>query len=435
MEQQLSIKQAQIHNRKLYPFYKMFSWDLLSYYAIDFIFLTQVKNLSAASVILAVEALYTLFKFFFQLPSTIIIDKFGKRNGLIFGNTLLVIHLFFIIFCNGLPMLIFSQFISAFGFCIKSTAESSLLYDTLPNNEEGSRLFAKTDARGSSGYQFIDAIFSVLAGFLFVINPYLPLILSSIFCLFSVFLASKFQSISTLQKQGEEENITNLYQFKKYWKNLRYSIRFIFHSSRLRSLVIFYGITAGFTLSLVAYRKSLLSDLEIPPQYFGIIFAILGIVSSIFARKQHWFYLKYKNRVLGNLILRFTLSVIICGLVCILPIPSWYSIGIILIMYGIQYAIKDSYYSLGKSYLGNFSTSRLRVKIYTVKDYIENLSRFMISLFGSFLLGFTNTAYLLVIFGCLFTVVSIVLLEYMRSRVGLQPEQYKEKDIHYVDVH
>lgn len=66
-------------NIKLYPIYKMFSWDLLFYYAIIFLFLTQVKGISASDVLLG-ESLYPLFKFIFQIPVTWFIDRFGKEK-------------------------------------------------------------------------------------------------------------------------------------------------------------------------------------------------------------------------------------------------------------------------------------------------------------------------------------------------------------------
>ena len=60
-------------NIRLYPTYKMFSWDLLFYYAIIFLFFTQIKGLSTADVMLA-EATYPIFKFILMIPSTILIE-------------------------------------------------------------------------------------------------------------------------------------------------------------------------------------------------------------------------------------------------------------------------------------------------------------------------------------------------------------------------
>ena len=72
-------------NIKLFPIYKMISWDLLFYYAIIFLYLVQVKQLSAPQVILA-DALYNVAIMFFIIPSGKIVDKFGKKNSVIIAN-------------------------------------------------------------------------------------------------------------------------------------------------------------------------------------------------------------------------------------------------------------------------------------------------------------------------------------------------------------
>ena len=42
-------------NIKLFPIYKMISWDFLFFYTIDFLFLTQIKNIEAADVVLMTD--------------------------------------------------------------------------------------------------------------------------------------------------------------------------------------------------------------------------------------------------------------------------------------------------------------------------------------------------------------------------------------------
>ena len=39
-------------NMRLFPIYKALSWDFLFYYTINFLFLTQIKNISASEVVL-----------------------------------------------------------------------------------------------------------------------------------------------------------------------------------------------------------------------------------------------------------------------------------------------------------------------------------------------------------------------------------------------
>lgn len=74
-----SIAKARKKNQNLYKIYKMISWDLLFYYAISFLFLNQEKGLSTSQIIFA-DAFYPLFKLILQIPSTILIEKLGKRR-------------------------------------------------------------------------------------------------------------------------------------------------------------------------------------------------------------------------------------------------------------------------------------------------------------------------------------------------------------------
>ena len=61
---------------KLYSIYRAISMDLIFYYAIEFLFLTQVKNISAPEVVLK-SSFYALFMIILQIPANILIDKMG----------------------------------------------------------------------------------------------------------------------------------------------------------------------------------------------------------------------------------------------------------------------------------------------------------------------------------------------------------------------
>ena len=80
-------------------------------------------------------------------------------------------------------------------------------------------------------------------------------------------------------------------------------------------------------------------------------------------------------------------------------------------------------------YLNSFSNPSVNTKIFAVNSLLENFGRVSISLFASFSLGITTTAYTFVIIGCIFFVIFIFLLDYMKSKVGLKPEEYSEEDL------
>ena len=88
-------------NMKLFPIYKMLSWDLLFFYTINFLFLTQVKNISAAEVVLT-DSFYALFVMILQIPINIIIAFLGKKKSLVLGNFSLVVYITIVIFSRNI---------------------------------------------------------------------------------------------------------------------------------------------------------------------------------------------------------------------------------------------------------------------------------------------------------------------------------------------
>lgn len=90
-----NLKDIRNSNIKWFYLYKMVGWDLLFFYALLFMFLTTVKNLSPADVIF-IESLYIFFKLIFQPFATIIADKLGNRKSLIFANICVVLYILLI---------------------------------------------------------------------------------------------------------------------------------------------------------------------------------------------------------------------------------------------------------------------------------------------------------------------------------------------------
>ena len=106
------------NNARLYPIYKMFSWDLIFYYAISFVFLIQTKHFTIAEVMFT-DALYPIFKIILQIPALTIIDKTGKKNSIIIGNLLLAIFLICLMASTSIVHVLIAYIISAFAFAIK----------------------------------------------------------------------------------------------------------------------------------------------------------------------------------------------------------------------------------------------------------------------------------------------------------------------------
>lgn len=413
------------NNIRIYPIYKMLSWDLLFYYSIIFLFLTQVKKISAADVLLG-ESLYPIFKFILLIPLTAFIGKIGKRKSLIIANLMNAFSILAYLVANNFSYVVIGQFFSAIAFDIKSITETNILYDALPKGPKRGNQFSKIDGKGTSWYYYIDAISSIASGFLYIINAYIPLILCLIACIVSTILSFQFKEINI----KEEKTVT----MKKYMKDLRRSFQYIFQSSRLKYLIIFGAILSGMMGMLTSLRSATLEQIHFPEQYFGLVFGLLGVISGISSKNQHRFHNHFHNKTLAVLALPTTVSCIFIGLAILGNIPYTATAIIILLLFLAQYVTKGPFYVLIKQYLNNFTTSSLREKISSSYNLAESIARAMIGLIASYLLRFTTASNTMFIIGCIFTIVIVLLLDKMRGKVGLQPEEYAKKEIEFTEV-
>ncbi|MCX8074628.1 MAG: MFS transporter [Clostridia bacterium] len=426
MQKKNEVTNIRKYNTKLYLIYKMVSNDLLFFYAVDFLFLTQVKGIAVSKILLA-EAIYTVFRILLQIPCTLLVNKIGNKLSLIIGNISLAMSVVLIIFCNDFQMLIISNLFAAFAWTLKGITAPALLYDILPSNEKSGNLYSKIDGKGTSYYYYMDAVGSILSGFLFVINPYIPIIICLALSIYGIYVVIKIKDV-----QNTEINDTHNMTIRSEFRDLKYALKYMMNSRRLSSLLLFYSTVSGFMIFFGIYRKSLLADLQVPAQYFGIIFAILGIISALSSSHQIMYHKRYKNRTLTRLSMSFIGASIIIGLVPLIGLPLQNTIVIVMAMFIIQYIVIEPFYSLSKRYLGNFSDSNLRIKIYSITSLFQSLVRVIIAFISSFMLSITSTATTIIIMSYIFGTMAIFMLIYMKNKVGLKPEEYSKEDIEYL---
>ena len=417
---------AKQNNVNLYTKYKMFSWDLLFYYAIIFLFFTQTKGINPADVLLA-ESFYPIFKILFLIPATILINALGKRKSLIIGNGFVFLSIFTYIVGNNFAFIVVGELLSAIGFIIKGICESNMIYDSLESNSTRGTKFSQIEGKGTSYYYYVEGISAVISGFLFAINGYIPMFLCLGVTIYSTYLSTKFRNIDEKQK-------INIYEVHKEIKDLFNSFRLFGKSPRLKNLIFFGALISAIILSLTMLRSSIMQDIGIPSEYFGIIFAILGLISGITAKNEMRVHKKFRNKTLANLSLPLVFSCVVLGIVCQLNHNLTLNIIVVLVMFLLQYIVRGPFYPLIKRYLNNFTTVSLRNKISSSFNLLENILRFLITFIASALLRITTTANTFTILGCMLAVIVILMLDNMRKKVGLKPEQYTSKDKKILDL-
>lgn len=412
-------------NARLYPIYKMLSWDLLFYYSIIFLYLVQAKNFSASQVMLG-EAFFTASCFVLQIPIGLLVDKIGKKRSLVIANICMCLFSFILLIIQNFNQLLIGYFIDAIGYVLKTVCETNILYDSLPIGKKRGNLYSEIDGIGASRYYVVDAITSLIAGYAFVLNPYLPIIFCFIANIISTILATRFRSIKLQNEQVEvKEGV------REYFRQLREAIRFTKKSKRIFCLLLYFGLVSGLIYNLTTFRSSVLEGISIPEHYFGIIFAISQMVAAICAKAQIFIHKRFRNKTLAVLGIPLTISCIIIGFLAMIGTSTTFKV-IIVLLFVFQGAIKGAYNVLIYRYLNNFTNRKIRTKLATIRNMFYNISSILISLFGAMLLNYTDSANTIIIVGCMMTILIILLLDYMRGKVGLKPEQYKKEDLKYI---
>ena len=128
------------------------------------------------------------------------------------------------------------------------------------------------------------------------------------------------------------------------------------------------------------------------PMFFWLLFAAAMIISSIGFKNYVWF---------------------------------------IFLGYGFS---EGMYYTIRDKYLGNFSNKKIDTKIFAVNQLFSNILKVIAGIIASFLLDRMKTAYCMITIGIIFTILYLLTEKYMRTRVGLKPEQYSKEERKYDEL-
>ena len=361
---------ARKKNMKLYPLYRMWGVDIIFLYVIRMLFLTQIKGFSSQDVVFAIS-LYALFMVILQIPATILIKKIGYVRSAFLSNVCNIIYITLLIFCSNIIMLFFAEFISALTFAIKDVAEPSLINNSIPKTKKKGNIFSRLEGKGTSRYNFLNAIADVISGSVYLINPYLPLILAIVCSVIACIIILQFEELSPKKKNEKEEHIV-----RDYISDLKISFKFILQSKRLRCLLLYSGLFWGLRCLVVSYKDSILVEIETSAVIIGIVSALLEISAAIAAKKQGKFHKKFRNKSLTYIAMSFALCTIFSGLMVILNAPFIIELIIIVLSFVIISADNVMSGILVNRYLANFSNPDILLKIYSANAISRNILRF-----------------------------------------------------------
>lgn len=414
--EELNIINAE-NNIKIYKKYKMFAYDFLFYYAIQVMFFSQIKGFSM-SEIMYITAFYALFAVIWQIPANFISEKIGLKNSIVFGNLLVSLYSLMLIITKSYQGIIIYELFGALGFTLKSLSEGTIIYSSLRKLDKRNQ-FSKIEGKANAKYYYYDAVASVLAGFLYVINPYMPMILCFINTLISLKMSLNFKN---MVKDEENESIK--------LKDMVKQFKLIFSSKRSKSIFLFAFVFMGIITVFTTLYKAILMELNIQTQYITMIICIYTVLVGVGAKSVYYIEKQTRNKTLTIFGIVYAIGILLVGLCGVINELNLTTLSIIIVCLCFMGMIQGAYRVAIKKYVLSFTTSEVRTKITSAYYIFENIGSALTSFLIGIILNYTTSSRAGIIFACLSFITIILVSMYMKGKLGLKPEQYDPKEIY-----
>lgn len=198
----MSNEKKKIHfSNKIYPLFSGLSGDLLFWIAINMLFLTNVKHLSVVEIN-SLTSLSVIVVIFTQSLIFKIIKKIGNVNSVRLGTILLLIAALLLTFSPTYPLILIEEILYEIAFLFKNMDTVILRKNLKYENKVDD--YIKVQSKSTTVYSFVTMLIALVAGFLYNINPYLPMILCIIFCINNVILSNFIYEVKDNQQNKIE---------------------------------------------------------------------------------------------------------------------------------------------------------------------------------------------------------------------------------------
>ena len=408
-------------NEKLFGLYRVFGYDYLFYTVIVFLYLTQTKCISVGEV-MHIYAFYAVFSAIMQNPCNYLMEIIGLKKSMVLGNVFLIIHCLIYIFSPKFEFFVVAELFCAIGFCLKNISESPMLYSSLKRSGR-ENYFGKIEGKTVSKFFYIEAITSCFVGVLFSVNNYIPIICTLISLIIALVISTKFNDVE-IQREDEKQNL------KHYFNG----IKLVMKSKRVISICLYVFVVTGLIEVIKVIQKESVVNLQVNSIQYSLIFALLTFCMGIGSSMQYRIE-KYTKRktltVIGILI--STLLVILGFFMNVFDVSKFlvYSVIIILV---IQNVLQGTYRISIKKYLNNFTTSKIRSKIFSIFYIFEGVGKALILFLSGAIIDKIGSNYTAIIIGLIAFLLIIYVTEFMKKRLGRDPYEYDSDDIFGADI-
>ncbi len=394
-------------SNKIYPIFYGLSSDLIFFIAINTIFLTEVKGLTSSEINLITTS-GVLVSLFFYLFAHKIIQKIGNLTSIKLGTFLILIASLLFTLGNTIYLLILAEILYEVSFVFKSVdtvvLSNNLAYEKRDND------FVIIKSKATTIYSLATLITSLLSGFLFSINPYIPMIICIIICI-NNFIMAHFICEADVKQETKKSN-----------KKIKLTKIII-------TSIIVYGLLYG-TIAICQTNDKLfmqyqfqkylsLENVALMLSFIVFLSRISRLLANIFFVK---IYAKLKDRTIYLINITLIISVFLFILGSLIPLPVLSSIlmtiGFILLL-----ALRDPTENILSNILLQNTTKEDKEQVTLYFQFARRLIVFIISSIATLILTkyeLIHLYYLIFTFTIIYLFVTAKLLNLLKKSSKLK---------------
>ncbi len=225
----------------------------------------QANGLSLTKIMI-LQSLFAISIVFWELPTGVFADKFGRKKSLVLGAFFLAAGL--LVYSLGFTFWQFfaAEFIWAIGLCFISGADSAFIYDTLKQTKK-EKNFKKVWGNATSFSLAAAAIGAIIGGFIATYSLRVGWYLSTISMIFLFFVALTFKEPKHYRRVKRQN----------YWEHTLESFRESFMNKNLLFVLLFSSLLSVVSKISLWFYQPYMQQSGLPLFYFGIVWASFSI--------------------------------------------------------------------------------------------------------------------------------------------------------------
>ncbi|MDO4282934.1 MAG: MFS transporter [Clostridia bacterium] len=408
-------------NEKIYKVFRVLGYDYFLYNVIIFLFITEVKGISVSEY-LYMNSFYCAAIAILEIPMNYIVERIGIKKSIVLGGFFWIVHCLMIMLFKDFKLFLLANLFCALGTSFKGLSETQMLYSSLKSSNR-TREFARLEGKCVSKYYYIEGICSIFVGSLFTLNSYLPISITLIILMIAFLVSLRFDEVKAYNQDGE-------IGVREYVKDFK----LVIGSRRIVSILLYAFCMSGIIGVMATLQKSLIVELDVNATAYSIIFAILTLCIGLGSRLQNRIEKYTKRKNLTFIGLTYTLLFMLLGSFNMLNFSTIFLIVVTVIILFFQNILQGVYRISVKKYMNNFTTSRVRGKILAIFYIFENIGQTLFLFLAGYIIDSKGTSLTTLIIGGISFIIILLVLGFMKNRLGLDPEQYDKKDIFYTDI-